>query len=124
MSQRAGFMIFIHRRAFAEVYKTSAGQVTPGQNGEMTSTLDITAAGAYKVSILLLDGAGNGTEPPTTSILSYNLSVQAGVVDPAASSAEGPGLHTATVGLTSAFQVHFHLCAQSLFFANGERVVL
>ncbi len=73
------------------------------EDGAFSSTLKFTAAGDYNISILQIENDGKGGDRQT--LLSYNLSVQAGLPDPSASSVDGPGLYNAIVGQTAVLWV-------------------
>lgn len=85
----------------------SPGEVENAQifdeQGALTSTLSFTAAGRYNISVLHLDDSQGDIARQT--VLSYDLTVQAGLPDPAASSVDGPGLYNAIAGQTAVFWV-------------------
>ena len=73
------------------------------EQGALTSILNFTAAGRYNISVLHLGSSQADIARQTQ--LSYDLTVQAGLPDPAASSVDGPGLYNAIAGQTAVFWV-------------------
>ena len=73
------------------------------EDGAFTSSLTFIAAGSYNVSIGQFQDKGGDQE--WQRLLSDNLTVQAGLPDPFASSVDGPGLYNAVAGQTAMFWV-------------------
>lgn len=71
-----------------------------------TSSLNITVAGSYNISVLFLRDVEERPISPLKAIFSYNITIQAGFVDPFSSYVDGPGLLTAVVGATATFRVY------------------